>query len=170
MEMKTKWKSLSRLFPLGWPWENELTLSAAAIGASALMALCLFAYRFGKAVDSLYDNFYRREPVLVPGRLMPSYPQVLGNSLFLFWLSALCFILLSIAHFLWHRWGSRSDYLMRRLPRQSELWKRCLAGSALLVTCTVLAAGVLFVLFFIWYYALTPAGHLPPDLWAGIGG
>lgn len=170
MKMRNKWESLSRLFPMGWPWQNEIMLTAAALGLSALSALALFLSRFTPALDDLYQRAYGQEPVLIPGRLVPPYPQVLGNALLGFGLVALCLILLPIGHFLWHRWGARSDYLMRRLPRRQELAKRCVTGSALLLVITALTGLVIFWLFFLWYQAATPVGHLPPDVWARTGG
>lgn len=170
MKMRNKWESLSRLFPMGWPWQSEIMLTAAALGLSALSALALFLSRFAPALDNLYEHAYNQEPVLVPGRMVPPYPQVLGNALLGFGLVALCLILLPIGHFLWHRWGARSDYLMRRLPRRQELAKRCIIGSALLLVITVLTGLVIFWLFFLWYQAATPVGHLPPDVWARTGG
>lgn len=167
--MKNKLKRLARLFPLGWPWDNELIGAACAMGISALTALCLFAYRFNRAADSLYHG-NGQERQLIPGAVMLPYPQVLGNAMILFGVTALCLALLTVVHYLWHRHGARSDYLMRRLPRRWELAKRCLAGSAVLLACTALAAAVLFGIFFIWYLCLTPAGCLPPDVWARTGG
>ena len=170
MKMRNKWESLSRLFPMGWPWQNEIILTAAALGLSTLTAMGLFLSRFTPALDDLYQRAYGQEPVLIPGRLVPPYPQVLGNALLGFGLVALCLILLPIGHFLWHRWGARSDYLMRRLPRRQELAKRCVTGSALLLVITALTGLVMFGLLFLWYQAATPAGHLPPDMWARTGG
>lgn len=170
MKMRTKWESLSRLFPMGWPWQNEIMLTAAALGLSALTAMGLFLSRLTPALNALYERTFQDELVLVPGRLVPPYPQIFGNALLGFGLVALCLILLPIGHFLWHRWGARSDYLMRRLPRRQELAKRCITGSALLLVITVLMGLVMFGLLFLWYQAATPAGHLPPDVWARTGG
>lgn len=170
MKMRNKWESLSRLFPMGWPWQNEIMLTAAALGLSALTAMGLFLSRLTPALNALYERTFQDELVLVPGRLVPPYPQIFGNALLGFGLVALCLILLPIGHFLWHRWGARSDYLMRRLPRRQELAKRCVTGSALLLVITVLMGLVMFGLLFLWYQAATPAGHLPPDVWARTGG
>ena len=170
MKMRNKWESLSRLFPMGWPWQNEIMLTAAALGLSALTAMGLFLSRLTPALNALYEHTFQDELVLVPGRLVPPYPQIFGNALLGFGLVALCLILLPIGHFLWHRWGARSDYLMRRLPRRQELAKRCITGSALLLVITVLTGLVMFGLLFLWYQAATPAGHLPPDVWARTGG
>ena len=169
--MKSKLEPLSRLFPMGWPWSSEVMGAAGAVGLSALISFVLFVYRFGSAVDDLYTRgFYSWERELIPGVLIPPYPQVLGGCLIFFAVTALALALLPAAHFLYHRQGARSDYLMRRLPQRWELARRCLGGSALLLAVTALTAALLFVLFFICYLAFTPAGHLPPDVWAVTGG
>ena len=169
--MRSKLEPLARLFPMGWPWSNEVMGAACAAALSALTAFALFVYRFGSAVDDLYTYApvsWERE--LIPGAMVPPYPQVLSGAFLFFAATALALALLPIAHFLFHRQGARSDYLMRRLPQRWELARRCLGGSALLLAGTVLTAAVLFGLFFICYLAFTPAGCLPPDVWATTGG
>lgn len=52
--MRSKLEPLARLFPMGWPWSNEVMGAACAAALSALTAFALFAYRFGSAVDDLY--------------------------------------------------------------------------------------------------------------------
>lgn len=169
--MRSKLEPLAHLFPMGWPWSNEVIGAACAVALSALVSFALFVYRFGSAVDDLYTyglSTWERE--LIPGATVPPYPQVLGGSFLFFAATALTLALLPIAHFLFHRQESRSDYLMRRLPQRWELAKRCLGGSALLLAGTTLAAAVLFGLFFVCYLTFTPAGCLPPDVWATTGG
>lgn len=106
MKMRNKWESLSRLFPMGWPWQNEIMLTAAALGLSALTAMGLFLSRLTPALNALYERTFQDELVLIPGRLVPPYPQIFGNALLGFGLVALCLILLPIGHFLWHPVGS----------------------------------------------------------------
>ena len=163
--------SLSRLFPVGWPWADTLTYAGLGLGVSVLAAFALFANRYGRALDALYQwNDSITERVLIPGALVPPFPEVLGPTLLAFGPAALCWVLLPVLLWLYHRRESRSDYLMRRLPQRWELARRCLAGPALLLACTLLAAGILFGLLFLWYQTATPAGHFPPDVWAMTGG
>ena len=171
MRMRNKLRdNLARLFPLGWPWQRELAAVGGALALSALAAALGFHWRFTSALNTLYDK-KGTISVLVPGRLMPSFPLIFDRALLWFGVTALCILLTPIFHYLWHKWGgSQSIYLMRRLPRRSELWRRCLAGSVLLLVPCVLAAVLVLLLCFLAYQALTPAGHLPADLWAGMGG
>ena len=171
MRMRNKLcTSLARLFPLGWPWQRELAAVGGALALSALAAALGFHWRFNSALNALYDK-KGTISVLVPGRSVPAFPVVFDRALLWFWVTALCILLTPIFHYLWHKWGgSQSIYLMRRLPRRSELWRRCLAGSALLLALCALAAGLVVLLCFWAYGALTPAGHLPEDVWAGMGG
>ena len=46
---------LSRLFPVGWPWADTLTYAGLGLGVSALAAFALFANRYGRALDALYQ-------------------------------------------------------------------------------------------------------------------
>ena len=162
---------LARLFPVGWPWGNTLMYGGTVLGLSALAALCIFANRYGRALDALYEcDQWREERVLIRDALMVPFPEALGPALLALGPAALCCVLLPILLWLFHRQESRSDYLMRRLPQRWELARRCLAGPALLLACTLLAGLLLFALFFLWYQTATPAGHFPPDIWAMTGG
>ena len=168
--MKIRLPDLSRLFPLGWPWQATCQAWTGSLVVSALGAVCFFLYRFQGAKEALYIPGPDMLPVLDPEARIAPFPQIFGNALFGFWVVALCLLLLPIFHYLWHGQGSKSIYLMRRLPRRSELWRRCLAGPAVLLGLTLLAGALTLLLCFACYRSLTPAGHLPEDLWAGIGG
>ena len=160
---------LSPLYPLGWPWQKELQYTGAALGLSAIYAFFRFVFPFQAAVNQLYE-LRGRERVLIPGETVPPFPQVFAGALAGVWLVSLCLLLMPVFHHRWHWWGSRSIYLMRRLPRRWEFCRRCVAGPALGLAGTVLCALLMVTLCFLWYWFLTPAGHLPPDVWAGIGG
>lgn len=160
---------LSRFYPLGWPWQREAQYTGVALGFAALYAFFRFAFPMQEAINQLY-HFNGRERVLVPGAVVPPFPALYQGAAAGFVLVAFCLILLPVFHHRWHYWGSRSIYLMRRLPRRRELARRCLTGPALGLVCTALCALVMFLLCFLWYWLSTPAGHLPEDVWAGMGG
>ena len=71
-------------------------------------------------------------------------------------------------HYAYHYQGSRSVYLMRRLPDRWEYHRRCLAIPAATVAATaVLLAGSL-ALFYGAYMLFTPAACVVPGQWAEI--
>ena len=160
---------LSRLYPLGWPWQKELRYTGVALGFAALYAFFRFVFPMQQAINQLYQ-LQGQKRVLIPGAVVPPFPALYQGAAAGFVLVVLCLILLPIFQYRWHYQGSRSIYLMRRLPRRWDLARRCLAGPALELVCTALCALAMLLLCFLWYWLFTPAGHLPEDVWAGIGG
>lgn len=160
---------LSPLYPLGWPWKKEVQYSMLGLGLATLYGLFVFLFSFHSVVSELYVILYGKE-VLIPGSTVPPFPPVFRGALLGYCIVAFCMIFLPIAHHRWHSVGSRSIYLMRRLPRRQEFCRRCVAGPALGLALTLLTALLLLFLCFLWYWFRTPAGHLPLDVWAGIGG
>lgn len=167
--MRTKLaRGLARLFPPGWPWQVTAECTLGALLVCWCSAVLLFLYRFDLAKMPLYAP--GSDHVLVGSARIVPFAQIFGHALLGFWIVALCMVLLPLFHYLWHWQGSKSIYLMRRLPRRGELVRRCLAGPAALLALTLLAAALSVLLCMLLYQALTPAGHLPEDPWAGIGG
>ena len=88
---------LARLFPVGWPWGNTLMYGGTVLGLSALAALCIFANRYGRALDALYEwDQWREERVLIRDALMVPFPEALGPALLALGPAALCCVLLPI--------------------------------------------------------------------------
>ena len=156
---------LSRLYPLGWPWQRELRYTGLALGFAALYAFFRFVFPMQQAINQLYQ-LQGQKRVLIPGAVVPPFPALYQGAAAGFVLVALCLILLPIFHYRWHYQGSRSIYLMRRLPNRWELHRRCLAlPLAALAICPVLALALRLACFGI-YLALTPDGCLPAGGWA----
>ena len=69
--------------------------------------------------------------------------------------------------------GSRSDYLMRRLPNRWELARRSYALPLLLILATLGTMALLLAIYYAVYLALTPPECLQPDqlskLWDNFG-
>ena len=72
---------------------------------------------------------------------------------------------LAIYHYACHYLGSRSIYLMRRLPDGWELWRRCLTVPALLAVLCLGAIELLTILYFLVFLLLTPPPCLPAEPW-----
>lgn len=167
--MKSKLtRRLACLFPVGWPWKTTVEVTLCALLVSWCSAVLLFLIHFDEAKIPIYSSLSRH--ILDRSTPIAPFAMIFGRGLLGFWIVALCLVLLPLFHYLWHWQGSKSIYLMRRLPGRSELWRRCLAGPAVLLTLTLLAAALALLLCILLYQTLTPAGHLPENPWEGIGG
>lgn len=82
------------------------------------------------------------------------YRELLGTALDGFYLVALVLVFLALGHYLYHRRGARTDYLMRRLPRPWEYHMRCLALPVLGTALALALAGLSYVGYRALYRAL----------------
>lgn len=89
-----------------------------------------------------------------------AYPGILGTALFGFYLTAAGMIGLVVWHYVYHRLGSRADYLMKRIPNGLERHVRCLAVPAAGAVVSLIAAGMLWLLYravYLYWHDLTYA-------------
>lgn len=148
-------RDCSRLFPPGADWRQETRRCLIVLGTALAWSLTFFL-RYISAYGALYRVVnYRR--VLIPGAKMQPFSEVLGPSLWGFALAALAGVGLAALHYSSFYRGSRSVYLMRRLPDPLEWHRRCLAlPCACIIACAALAAA-LWGLFYLFYLNVTPA-------------
>ena len=159
MRMKRK-LDLSKLLPPGLSARSELgalltvvILTAVGYGFGYLIRLFdaygnLFTYRMG-------------ERVLGDGALMPTFLELFEGRLDGLLLLIVCLPLLAVYHYIYHYQGSKSIYLMRRLPNRLTLHRRCWTVPVLAAVGLLLLAGVLFLLDLGLYYWITPQECLP---------
>ena len=155
----------ARWAPPGYDFRRERRLGLIGVGFASAFALLAFLPRFQDAVARLY---WRSGPerALIPGAVMAEFSPLFRGCLLGLALVALCLPLAVIHRYRYHSQGSRSIYLMRRLPNRWELHRRCLAlPLAALAICPVLALALRLICFGI-YLALTPDGCLPAGGWA----
>ena len=72
-----------------------------------------------------------------------------------------CMAGLALYHWFYHYQGSKSIYLMRRLPRRSELPVRCLAVPVAGALGAGALAAILLGVYWMVYRLCTPAAALP---------
>ena len=148
-------RDYSRLFPPGADWRREVRRTLQALGAAIAWSLTFFL-RYISAHGALYRVVNSRR-VLIPGAVMQPFSEVLGPSLWGFALAAIAGAGLAALHYASFYRGSRSVYLMRRLPDPLEWHRRCLAlPCACIIACAALAAA-LWGLFYLFYLNVTPA-------------
>lgn len=132
--------------------------------------VCAFAYslsfltRYGSAHSRLY-TWIENKRTIRPGTVMEDFYQLLGSALTGFVIVAMCALVIIIYHYVYHRQGSKSIYLMKRLPNRFELHRRCLTLPILAALISLLAAGVLLLSYYGIYMACTPEECLSPGQW-----
>ena len=160
--MKCK-PDLSRFAPPGMNIQQELKLFLWGYGASVVFSL-RFLWRYGFAYYQLYgyeNNVYG----LLSYVSMDDFVWLIEDVFDLFPILGICLVLWAVLHYAYHWQGSRSIYLMRRLPSRWELHRRCLALPAAGAVICILTVTVLFFLFYALYMLATPAAVLKPGQW-----
>ena len=147
-------------FPVNLEWQ------VFGLGEVLAFAVSLrFVIRLDRAVQELYR--FRRLPngevqkFLLPGARMPFFSDLLAGTMVGFVVLALCCIALPALHYAHYYTGSKSIYLMRRLPDRGLLHRQCWTLPLFLLGLCVLTAAVLVLLYYLLYRFRTPAGCLP---------
>lgn len=159
-------RKLSRYAPLGMnmsPQKNTLIWGGLA-------ALCWSFYYFVK-LHNAWKSLYRvRYGVyeLREGAVMQDFVEILGPAFLGFAVLALAMLAFAVYHYAYHSQGSKSIYLMRRLPNRWELHRRCLT---IPLVSVILCGLLVFILLCIYYWAyilVTPEVCLTPGQWQKI--
>lgn len=155
----------ARWAPPGYDLRREGRLALFGAGFSATFALLAFLPRCYRALSRLYQ-FNGPKRSLIPGAVMEEFSPLFQGCLWGLSMMALCLPVAVAQRYRYHRQGSRSIYLMRRLPNRWELHRRCMSLPLVaLAICPVLALVLRLACFGI-YLALTPDGCLPAGGWA----
>jgi len=158
---------LARYAPPGFDLTFDRTLFGCGMVVAFLYSMRFFE-RFSDMHRVLYEVWTGTEKTLREGAEMADFSFVLGRSLFLFYILAFAMLATAALHYSYHRQGSRSIYLMKRLPSRWELHRRCLTIPIVAAAICLLTAFVL-MLFYFWYYMVaTPEQCLTPDQWEKI--
>ncbi len=176
---------LRKLHELVPPWTDGKPFLFSYL---ALLVLFLFisAYHYGNMLSPSPEPGPRLRPARCGGPRQPddrlrrpggdsgavsnffSYP-----ALFPFLLLLGAAVVLAVVNRLPFLRGSRSDYLMRRLPNRWELARRSYALPLLLILATLVTMALLLAIYYAVYLALTPPECLQPDqlskLWDNFG-
>lgn len=131
--LKINWE---KHVPPGFDWEMEKWLFTAVYVISCLWSL-LFFVRFTEAATFAGER-----------NSIPYFYEVLGKSFFCFPI-AIAFMLISIAmNYAHYHSGSKSIYLMRRLPDPWERHRRCITVPLWSAAISILTACALFFIYY----------------------
>ena len=135
----------------------------AGLGCSGLWSLG-FMLRFTDEYDRLLRITSSRRYV-TGDYMMPEFEELLSgsmNGIFVIVLLLLVSVVMNYASF---QQGSKSIYLMRRLPSRWELHRRCILLPALGIAGSLVVRTILLSIYFAVYMLVTPDRCLPPDQW-----
>ncbi len=156
---------INRLAPPGLPWRQEVGFFVTG-AICALVYSLLYFIRLGNNRRHLFEN--PEEEILWPGAIMPDFADILENALVGFLIIAVCMIGFVIYHYLYFRQGSKSIYLMKRLPKRWELHRRCWTLPVMGAVLCGIIAFLLLVIYFRVYMAVTPEECLTDGQWMKI--
>ena len=169
MTKRNRWKEaavrwLNRNTPFGYPWKGTLTMVGWS-GIIAFLGSLTFFVAYSDAYERMRDVYIRNEWVLREGATMVPFVELLGNRLMSFHVLSLAMIGLAAIHYSYHYQGSKSIYLMKRLPDRWDLWRRCFTLPVVLALASEAAAVVMRVFCFAIYMMITPEEALIPGQW-----
>ena len=145
---------VTRHSPPGMELTFERRFTRVGFWVSLLYNLCFFVDYF-HARSALYirENGKR---ILLTDKTMPDFAELLGSYLWGFAILAVCMSGFVILRYAYYHQGSKSIYLMRRLPHRSERHRRAWLIPLCVVALCVLSALCLLLFEFAIYMLLTP--------------
>lgn len=158
-------RALERFVPPGIEAGREVYWARGGLSISALFSFLCFIIRCVSARSKLFSRMPDGEKELIEGALMSPFRDVIGISFAGFAVIAAAMLGLAAYHYAYHRIGSRSIYLMRRLPDRFELHRRCLALPVAVIVLCAAASFILLCIYYWIYLAMTPEQCLVPGQW-----
>ncbi len=164
--MKAK---IKRFFPVGYNVKAEMK---AILLVYFLPLIVFFIEFFSQFCSGYYSLFtYGSDPKTIrPSATMPYYHTMVNHTGKLFAPAVLLFLCIIVLHYRYHYEGSKSIYLMKRLPDKKEIHIRCLTASVAGLVITYLTMLVIIFLTYRFYMAFTPPQCLPEDILGGLKG
>lgn len=156
--MKIDWK---RYAPVGLDAGNEIRWLGAGLLVASLSSILIFSNQYSDALAWLYYRSAGMLHVLKPDAVMTGFYELILGCDVVFSLICLVMPLLAAYHYWYHYQGSKSIYLMRRLPQREELHRRCLSIPAAGLIGSLALQGLLGVIYYLVYILCTPEQCLP---------
>ena len=124
----------------------------------------IYSFGFwGRYFDSYWDLFVRvgNETVL-SGKMMPSFDSLYQSDMLGFKLCAVWCVAFVIHYYTYYRQGSKSVYLMKRLPSRLERHRRAFTIPCLMALGFLVLAALTVLVYFALYLIATPKECLLP--------
>lgn len=150
-------------FPPGMNIESEKLFFGLGMCGSFFYSWT-FIWRYVEARTQLFGLSSGETVKLILGT-MDEFLVLLGDALIGFLFVAIGMILCSIFHYAYFWQGSKSIYLMKRLPDKMEIHKRVWTIPLVAVVLCCVAVFLLLVLYYGLYIWATPKQCLPSNQW-----
>ena len=167
--MKTKMKQylqnwLDAHVPLGLNGTAHAGWISRSIIGAAIFHFIGFSTYYDYCLGTLYRDEKRTILIDPNGEdqwvYMPSFGEMMENRYYLFILIALLMAALVIYNYKYHFQGSKSIYLMKRLPDKKDLTRRCLTLPLLGILACIILAAIVTGLCYLVYMSNTPEVYL----------
>ena len=159
---------LARNLPPGYEFKNEVKAVSVSFAGGVIISLFGFFIEYSSARQFLYLQTGTVR-ILDENAVMPDFVYILGGKLnILLILAGLAFVISSAIHYAYFHSGSKSFYLMLRLPHRFELHKRSMLIPLIYALMFLLAAAILLLVYYAAYMTKTPEPCLRPDQWRKI--
>lgn len=146
--------------PPGIDLKQEYRVFLVGNICSLVVSFFAFIINYFKAREELF-TYVGGDRVRLEGAIMTPFHNLI-NFYFAGFFFVICFMLgYVIYHYAYFRQESMSIYLMKRLPKKSELHKRVLTIPCLAVLATIAIALTAILFYFIIYFLATPKACLP---------
>lgn len=153
---------LLHLVPPGINARLERNFIMLCLGLSAFRSLSFIHY-YILIYQFLNGNEYTYMEIDGIGEIdtyMPKYLLLIKGNLTGFAITVLIMLLMCLIHLAMHHRGSKSIYLLRRLPQKRALFKYTCGLPLLGALASVICAAVMFFIYMAIYYLATPAAWL----------
>lgn len=158
-----KLDKFERLAPPGIDYEKEIRMYITWLTVAVLYSLpVLLRYksRYGELfyVNIRHLESYNGNPAkyLFPDAEMAPLNEVLGTHMLGFAVVAIAMIGVAVYHYIYHRQGSKSIYLMKRLPDRMVYHRRCLSLPLLGIAVAIGVGLLFFGIYAAIYFFVTP--------------
>lgn len=148
-------KKLENYIPPGMNCKKELQGICWGLLVAILYSFS-FLWKYVEARNELYVWRYGSVKMLQEGAVMPTFESLLEGSFDGFMIFVICMAGLVTWHYFTHVQGSKSIYLMRRLPDEWELHRRCILLPAAASVIAVIMAAALVLVYYGIYLFFTP--------------
>ena len=147
-------EKLRRMVPPGFPLRKETNFFITGFIGSFLYSLTFFP----RYMDTLSLMFYteNNQKVLDPQAAMPPFSVILEESFVMFYILALAMLGFALYHYLYFYQGSKSIYLMRRLPQKYTLLRQCITLPLCAAVLCMVTVGILYGFYYGFYLWMTP--------------